>query len=93
MTKSLENWQQAIRESIVDSSEKVHEGIDMTSEYKIQQNKDRQAFEKWLLEVHLLEGTWNEDRNCYDEFACHLAFKAWCASKNNILWEMYEGIF
>lgn len=40
----------------------------------------REAFEKWLSGVHLLTGTWNPKRNCYDEFECHLAFQAWCAA-------------
>ena len=44
------------------------------------QQSDRQAFEKWLLDVHLLTGTWDYTRNCYVEFPCHLAHKAWCAS-------------
>ena len=42
---------------------------------------ERAAFEKWLLDVHLLDGTWNEARNCYDEFPCHLAFQAWRAAR------------
>ena len=44
------------------------------------QQSDRQAFEEWLLDVHLLTGTWDYTRNCYVEFPCHLAHKAWCAS-------------
>jgi hypothetical protein len=40
-------------------------------------DEDRTLFEKWLLEIHGLEATWNERRNCYDEFPAHLAFKAW----------------
>jgi hypothetical protein len=46
----------------------------------------RQEFEAWLQEVHLLDATWNEERNCYDEFPAHLAFKAWCAAKDG--WEV-----
>lgn len=42
---------------------------------------ERAAFEKWLMDVHLLDGTWNEARNCYDEFPCHLAFQAWRAAR------------
>ena len=42
---------------------------------------ERAAFEKWLQDVHLLDGTWNEARNCYDEFPCHLAFQAWRAAR------------
>jgi len=37
----------------------------------------RSSFEKWLQEVHLLSGTWDSSRNCYQEYPCHLAYKAW----------------
>jgi len=40
----------------------------------------RKAFEAWLLSEQWLTATWNEERNCYDEFPAHLAFKAWQAS-------------
>lgn len=40
-------------------------------------DQDRASFEKWLMDIHGLEATWNETRNCYDEFPAHLAFKAW----------------
>ena len=42
---------------------------------------ERAAFERWLMDVHMLDGTWNEKRNCYDEFPCHLAFQAWMAAR------------
>jgi hypothetical protein len=42
---------------------------------------ERAAFEKWLMDVHMLDGTWNEARSCYDEFPCHLAFQAWRAAR------------
>lgn len=47
---------------------------------KLAREADRAAFEKWLADVHLLTATWNEARNCYDEFPAHLAYKAWKAS-------------
>ena len=40
---------------------------------------EREQFEKWLWDEQGLEGTWNETRNCFDEFQAHLAFKAWQA--------------
>src|SRR3712207_7441676 len=40
----------------------------------------RKAFEAWLLSEQWLTATWNDERNCYDEFPAHLAFKAWLAS-------------
>jgi hypothetical protein len=33
----------------------------------------REAFEKWLLDVHMLTSEWNEQRNCFDDFPAHLA--------------------
>lgn len=42
--------------------------------------QQRQAFEKWLLDVYMLEAHWSEERNCYEEFSAHLAYKAWCQS-------------
>lgn len=41
---------------------------------------ERAAFEAWLMAEHLLDATWNADRNCYDEFPAHLAWKAWRAA-------------
>lgn len=43
---------------------------------------DREEFEKWLIEVHGLNAEWDEDRDCYVEFACHIAWKAWQAARN-----------
>jgi hypothetical protein len=40
----------------------------------------RAAFEAWLMAEHLLDATWNAERNCYDEFPAHLAWKAWRAA-------------
>src|SRR3712207_3282866 len=40
----------------------------------------RRAFEAWLLSEQWLTATWNVERNCYDEFPAHLAYKAWLAS-------------
>lgn len=42
---------------------------------------ERAAFERWLADVHLLTATWNEQRNCYDEFPAHLAFCAWKSAR------------
>lgn len=47
------------------------------------QAQRRQAFEQWLLREHLLDATWDDERNCYREFPAHLAFKAWCASADS----------
>jgi hypothetical protein len=41
---------------------------------------ERQVFEQWLRAEHKLESEWDETRNCYTEFAAHLAFCAWKAS-------------
>ena len=38
------------------------------------------AFEKWLDETMGLDAEWDAERNCYKEFAAHLAWKAWQAS-------------
>src|SRR4051812_43920571 len=40
----------------------------------------RAAFEAWLLKEHLLTATWNEERNCFDEFPAHLPYQAWQAA-------------
>lgn len=42
---------------------------------------ERTAFEAWLMADHMLDATWNAERNCYDEFPAHLAFKAWQAAR------------
>lgn len=42
---------------------------------------ERVDFEAWLQKEHGLSGTWNDARNCFDEFPCHLAFKAWKAAR------------
>lgn len=42
-------------------------------------SNERTNFEAWLLKVHGLESEWQEMRNCYKEFAAHLAFCAWQA--------------
>jgi len=41
---------------------------------------EREEFEAWLLDEQWLTATWNEARNCYDEFPAHLALKAWQAA-------------
>ena len=43
----------------------------------------RAVFEHWLLTEQGLEATWNESRSCYDEFAAHLAFRAWVAANRD----------
>jgi hypothetical protein len=40
----------------------------------------RVAFLEWLQSVHLLDATWNVERNCFDEFPAHLAYSAWRAA-------------
>ena len=44
---------------------------------------NRQAFEAWLLAVQGLSATWNDARNCYEQFPAHLAWQAWQAQKWN----------
>lgn len=41
-------------------------------------NKD---FEAWLMKDHGLDSEWQTERNCYKDFAAHLAFKSWQASR------------
>jgi hypothetical protein len=42
---------------------------------------DRDEFKQWLLSKHGLEATWSEERNCFEQFSAHLAFKAWQAAR------------
>lgn len=42
---------------------------------------DREAFEQWLRDSQMLDATWDEKRNCYQEFSAHLAWQAWQAAK------------
>ena len=49
-----------------------------TAEFR--QRASRAEFERWLLEAQGLVPIWDSDRNCYNQFAAHLAFKAWCAA-------------
>lgn len=42
---------------------------------------NRFIFEKWLAEVHMLSSEWQPARNCYKDFAAHLAWQAWQASQ------------
>ena len=55
----------------------------MTEQAMTNALSERKAFESWLLDVHLLTATWDEQRNCYDEFPAHLAFNAWQAAKQH----------
>lgn len=41
--------------------------------------RERAAFERWLMKAHGLSDTWDAERRCYGQFAAHLAYKAWCA--------------
>lgn len=41
---------------------------------------ERRQFESWLMADQMLTPTWNEQRNCYEEFAAHLAYRAWRAA-------------
>ena len=43
-------------------------------------NGQRAAFEAWLWSVYKLTATWNDRRNCYDEYPAHLAYNAWQAA-------------
>lgn len=40
----------------------------------------RYNYEKWLFHTHGLKAEWEPERNCYKEFACHLAWKVWQAA-------------
>ena len=44
-----------------------------------QTSNERVEFEQWLLDAHGLSDEWDEARNCYKQFAAHLAWKAWLA--------------
>lgn len=48
---------------------------------------DRAAFEKWLMDIHGLDSTWNEERNCFNDFPAHLAFKAWQQAREKTIRE------
>lgn len=37
----------------------------------------RSSFENWLQNVHGLSSEWDAKRNCYKDFAAHLAWRAW----------------
>lgn len=44
---------------------------------------DRAAFEQWMIEVHCYpqdDLVWQEGRNCYADYATHLAWQAWNAA-------------
>lgn len=43
--------------------------------------QQREEFKKWLLEEHMLDSEWNSERNCFKDFAAHLAYKAWLSAK------------
>lgn len=49
-----------------------------------QPSNDRSAFDRWLHDVHGLESVWQEERNCYKDFPAHLAYSAWCASRERL---------
>lgn len=51
---------------------------------------NRAAFEKWLMDVHGLDSLWNEQRNCFDDWPAHLAFKAWQAGSEQAIRECAE---
>lgn len=38
---------------------------------------DRQTFEKWLGETYDSDAEFDHARNCYKEFAVHMAWQAW----------------
>jgi hypothetical protein len=45
---------------------------------------ERAKFEQWLVDVHGLSSEWQENRNCYEQFPAHLAYRAWLASGSRI---------
>ena len=50
----------------------------------------REEFEAWLLEVHGLTSEWSEERNCFQDYPAHLAYKAWRASRAALVVELPE---
>lgn len=44
-------------------------------------NDQRPEFEAWLRKEHDLDAEWQPERNCYKEFAAHLAYKSWCEAR------------
>ena len=61
----------------VDPMTKVDHGENMQT-----RAEQRAAFEAWLLDEQGLTATWDEERNCYEEFPAHLAWRAWLAASN-----------
>lgn len=53
---------------------------------------DRSAFEKWLSDSQGLDGDWDAVRNCYTEFAVHVAWKAWIYGTEFAAQQMGEGV-
>lgn len=45
---------------------------------------ERAAFEKWLESEQGLTADWDSKRNCYTQFAAHLAWKAWQAARRAV---------
>lgn len=46
-------------------------------------DKDRSEFEQWLGDVMCMRSVWDAERNCYDDFAPHLAWRAWQAARSS----------
>jgi len=51
-------------------------------------DKMREEFLEWLQDVHGLESEWQPERNCFKDYAAHLAFQAWQASRSAVVIEL-----
>ena len=43
-------------------------------------NDTRQEFEAWFSHTFISDCPWDEARNCYVEYDCHMAWKGWQAA-------------
>ena len=41
---------------------------------------ERELFEEWIRSVWLVDATWDESKNTYNESRVHCMWSAWCAS-------------
>jgi Protein of unknown function (DUF551) len=57
------------------------EKIDTSEQHS--EDSVRARFEEWLHNKYCDKGTWNDERNCYDEFAVHMAFKGYQAGQRD----------
>ncbi len=51
---------------------------------------EREQFEAWLLNEQGLSCTWNEARNCYQDFLAHLAWVSWRSARAPLLNELAD---